>query len=216
MRTFAIILLFAVFFACVTALQALPIQRSNCFRSAPVRVRTMSGPKWIWASRNSRSPPWCRVISTSGRGMAIPTQRESRSRVFTIRSGARSSWSRFTGSRFPLSPKLSRPGTASPHAGATTASFVMRTGVNRRLDADNPSNGVLIPCLMTLTPGPERGEIYATLHGELHTILEWTERQAVGKAGKMTKPAVGTAGLSVSMVAGARNRCCRNVIKCLV
>lgn len=56
---------------------------------------------------------------------------------------------------------------------------------------------------IVLTPGPERGEIYATLHGELRTILEWTERQAVGKAGKMTKPAVGTAGLSVSMVAGA-------------
>ena len=55
---------------------------------------------------------------------------------------------------------------------------------------------------IVLTPGPERGEIYATLHGELRTILEWTECQAVGKAGKMTKPAVGAAGLSVSMVAG--------------
>ncbi|KAB2705929.1 recombinase family protein [Brucella intermedia] len=56
---------------------------------------------------------------------------------------------------------------------------------------------------IVLAPGPERGEIYATLHGELRTILEWTERQAIGKAGKMTKPAVGAAGLSVSMVAGA-------------
>ena len=55
---------------------------------------------------------------------------------------------------------------------------------------------------IVLTPGPERGEIYATLHGELRTILEWTERQAVGKASKTTKPAVGAAGLSVSMVAG--------------
>ncbi|MDP0929438.1 recombinase family protein [Paracoccus onubensis] len=59
---------------------------------------------------------------------------------------------------------------------------------------------------IVLTPGPERGEIYATLHGELRTILEWTERQAIGKAGKKTKPAVGAAGLSVSMVAGARNQ----------
>ncbi|WP_206613895.1 hypothetical protein [Paenirhodobacter populi] len=39
---------------------------------------------------------------------------------------------------------------------------------------------------IVLTPGPERGEIYATLHGELRTILEWTERQAVGKTFKTT------------------------------
>jgi len=55
---------------------------------------------------------------------------------------------------------------------------------------------------IVLTPGPERGELYATLHGELRTILEWTERQAIGKAGKMTKPAAGATGLSVSVVAG--------------
>ncbi len=56
---------------------------------------------------------------------------------------------------------------------------------------------------IVLTPGPERGELYATLHGELRTILEWTERQAIGKAGKTTKPAAGATGLSVSVVAGA-------------
>jgi len=49
---------------------------------------------------------------------------------------------------------------------------------------------------IVLTPGPERGEIFATLHGELRTILEWAERQAIGKTSKMTKPAVGAAGLS--------------------
>ncbi|MFC0243918.1 DNA resolvase [Falsochrobactrum ovis] len=57
---------------------------------------------------------------------------------------------------------------------------------------------------IVLTPGPERGELYATLHGELRTILEWTERQAIGKAGKTTKPAAGATGLSVSLVAGVR------------
>ncbi|REF73547.1 recombinase family protein [Paracoccus versutus] len=57
---------------------------------------------------------------------------------------------------------------------------------------------------IVLTPGPERGEIFATLHGELRTILEWTERQAVGKTAKTAQPAVGATGLSVSMVAGAR------------
>ncbi len=56
---------------------------------------------------------------------------------------------------------------------------------------------------IVLTPGPERGEVLATLHGELSTILEWTERQVVRKAGKKTKPAVGAAGMSLSVVAGA-------------
>ena len=56
---------------------------------------------------------------------------------------------------------------------------------------------------IVLTPGPARGEVLATLHGELSTILEWTERQVVGKAGKKTKPAVGATGMSVSVVAGA-------------
>ena len=56
---------------------------------------------------------------------------------------------------------------------------------------------------IVLTPGPERGEILATLHGELATILEWTERQAIGKPAKTTKPAAGATGLVVSLVAGA-------------
>ena len=41
---------------------------------------------------------------------------------------------------------------------------------------------------ISLTPGPERGEIYATLHGELGTILNWTERQATEKAATTTNP----------------------------
>ncbi|WP_299363788.1 recombinase family protein [uncultured Paracoccus sp.] len=55
---------------------------------------------------------------------------------------------------------------------------------------------------ISLTPGPERGEIYATLHGELGTILNWTERQAIGKVVKTTKPAADATGLSLSVVAG--------------
>ncbi len=56
---------------------------------------------------------------------------------------------------------------------------------------------------IVLTPGPERGEIYATQRGELWTILEWTERQAIGKTSKTTKHAAGATGLPVSLVAGA-------------
>ena len=57
---------------------------------------------------------------------------------------------------------------------------------------------------ISLTPGPERGEIYATLYGELGTILNWTERQAIGKAAKTTKPAAAATGVSLSVVAGVR------------
>ncbi|WP_336814451.1 recombinase family protein [Bosea sp. MMO-172] len=57
---------------------------------------------------------------------------------------------------------------------------------------------------IVLTPGPTRGEIFATLHGELGTILEWTERQAVGKATKTNTPGAVLTGVSVSVVAGAR------------
>ncbi len=56
---------------------------------------------------------------------------------------------------------------------------------------------------IVLTPGPERGEIYATLHGELGTILNWTERQAIGKATKTNTPGGDLTGVSLSVVAGA-------------
>ncbi len=56
---------------------------------------------------------------------------------------------------------------------------------------------------IVLTPGPQRGEVFATLHGELATILEWTQQQASGKTAKTTKPAAVATGLSVSVVAGA-------------
>ncbi|MEA2917624.1 MAG: hypothetical protein QOJ15_9705 [Bradyrhizobium sp.] len=41
----------------------------------------------------------------------------------------------------------------------------------------------------TLRPGPNRGEIDATLHGELGTILSWIEAQAVEKTRKRETPA---------------------------
>ncbi|GAA0611077.1 hypothetical protein GCM10008943_28320 [Paenochrobactrum glaciei] len=56
---------------------------------------------------------------------------------------------------------------------------------------------------ISLTPGPERGEIYATLHGELGTILNWTERQAIGKATKRNTSGGDLTGVSLSVVAGA-------------
>jgi site-specific DNA recombinase len=50
---------------------------------------------------------------------------------------------------------------------------------------------------ITLTPGPKRGEIAATLHGELGAILEWTARTA-----QTNKPGACAPGMSVSVVAG--------------
>ena len=49
---------------------------------------------------------------------------------------------------------------------------------------------------ITLTPGPKRGEIAATLHGDLAKILEWT-------AQKQNTPGRDGAGVLVSVVAGA-------------
>jgi hypothetical protein len=52
---------------------------------------------------------------------------------------------------------------------------------------------------ITLTPGPKRGEIAATLYGDLGTILEWVAR-------KQNTPGRDGAGVSVSVVAGVGKR----------
>jgi hypothetical protein len=51
---------------------------------------------------------------------------------------------------------------------------------------------------IALTPGAKRGEIAATPHGDLGTILEWAAQNA-------TTSAAFASGLSVLVVAGARN-----------
>jgi site-specific DNA recombinase len=48
---------------------------------------------------------------------------------------------------------------------------------------------------ITLAPGPKRGEIAATLHGDLGTILEWAAQNA-------NTPGQAGSGVSVSVVAG--------------
>ncbi|WP_418024485.1 hypothetical protein ACNKFW_01165 [Paracoccus sp. TD-10] len=56
---------------------------------------------------------------------------------------------------------------------------------------------------IVLTPGPNRGEVYARLHGDLATILEWVARQD-GKSGTKSKtPGGNRSGVLVSVVAGA-------------
>ena len=55
---------------------------------------------------------------------------------------------------------------------------------------------------ITLRPVPNRGEIDATLHGELGTILGWITAQAVGKPRKRETSAAFATGVSVSVVAG--------------
>ena len=57
---------------------------------------------------------------------------------------------------------------------------------------------------ITLRPGDHRGEIDATLHGELGTILQWIDAQVVGPNKKTDIPVAEAAGMSVS--AGTR-RC---------
>ena len=48
---------------------------------------------------------------------------------------------------------------------------------------------------ITLAPGPKRGEIAATLHGDLGAILEWAAQNT-------NTPGQAGSGVSVSVVAG--------------
>ena len=93
------------------------------------------------------------------------------------------------------------PSAATVYAKKVTA---LTKALNRKEERQEASQELraLIEKIV-LTPGPERGEVFATLHGDLATILEWTERQAIGKATKTTKPAAGATGWLVSVVAGA-------------
>jgi len=63
---------------------------------------------------------------------------------------------------------------------------------------------------VTLTPGDKRGEIHATLHGDLATIVDWTER-----AHKKIKADTPQRGMSASVVAGERNHLYRTRISAL-
>lgn len=58
---------------------------------------------------------------------------------------------------------------------------------------------------IVLSPGPNRGEIDALLYGELSTILNWVDRQAIAKAVKTKTPAANATVVSLSVVAGARS-----------
>ena len=60
---------------------------------------------------------------------------------------------------------------------------------------------------ITLSPGPKRGQIDATLHGDLGTILEWTASQ--DRKNKTDTP---SSGVSVSVVAGAGNHRDRHLL----
>lgn len=62
-------------------------------------------------------------------------------------------------------------------------------------------------------PGLIRGEVFATLHGELATIMEWTARQSVSGGKNTDTPGTGLAGVSVSVVAGAHNHRYRHSLR---
>ncbi|MEY9425518.1 site-specific DNA recombinase [Bradyrhizobium ottawaense] len=55
---------------------------------------------------------------------------------------------------------------------------------------------------IVLRPGAKRGQIDATLHGDLGTILSWTAARNAEKAAQTKTPAASATGVSVSVVAG--------------
>ena len=93
------------------------------------------------------------------------------------------------------------PSASAIYAKKVAALTIALNRKEERLEAAETLRGLIEK--ISLTPGPERGEIYATLHGELSTILGWTERQAIGNTAKTKNPAANATGLSVSVVAGA-------------
>ena len=93
------------------------------------------------------------------------------------------------------------PSTSAIYAKKVSALTMALNRKEERQEAAETLRGLIEK--ISLTPGPERGEIYATLHGELGTILNWTERQSVGKSTKTKNPAAYATGLSLSVVAGA-------------
>lgn len=48
---------------------------------------------------------------------------------------------------------------------------------------------------ITLTPGPKRGEVCATLHGDLATILDWIECQGIVGSTNENTPGAFVAGV---------------------
>lgn len=56
---------------------------------------------------------------------------------------------------------------------------------------------------IVLPPGPNRGEVYACLHGDLATILEWVALQDRKTDAKNKTPSAERSGVLVSVVAGA-------------
>ncbi len=93
-----------------------------------------------------------------------------------------------------------------PNAAAIYAQKVERLADALNRPEERPEAAQALRMLIekiVLVPGLGRGEVFATLHGELATIMEWTARQSAG--GKNTNtPGAWLTGVSASVVAGAR------------
>ena len=87
-----------------------------------------------------------------------------------------------------------------PSASAIYAKKVagLTKALNRKEERQEASNNLcgLIERI-SLPPDPERGEIYATLHGDLAKILEWTKQQSIGKTAKTKNPAANATGVCI-------------------
>jgi site-specific DNA recombinase len=92
-----------------------------------------------------------------------------------------------------------------PSAARVYAKRVVRLTEALNTPEDRAEAAEALRCLIekiVLRPGNGRGELEATLFGDLGNILAWTERQAAEKPTKNNTPIVKTMGVSVSVVAG--------------
>jgi len=97
-----------------------------------------------------------------------------------------------------LTERLSRAPDIHPNVAGIYRRKVERLAEALRRPQERDEAAEAIRALIdhiTLTPGPRRGEIDATWHGDLGTILEWTAQKA-------NTPGRDGAGVSVSVVAG--------------
>ena len=97
--------------------------------------------------------------------------------------------------------RLTHPTSTPTSRKFIVAGARLAEALNHPAERDEAADAIreLIECV-TLTPGPKRGQVNATLRGEFGAILEWIEWRE--RAENQNTPGAFASGVSVSVVAG--------------